>query len=413
MNDEICNSSYLLGHSQTFIGVLATLVVLCLFRGESNFIRKYLKDIGDEIMQEINKVVQGIIKKEIGLPDFENIKERLGIDLLSKDHGFMRAVASGQSRWVLEQSLMRAYAGIDKSVMSLYFTLCEGSNRDLGEAECKGNEIKDAKEFTMVALYAFFFSVIILLLDCCIPPDCWSQWYMNLFLHAFTMASYVFIGVIWRRFWKRVPTAEAKQVEAKEKKVPIKKIVKMLIIALLPVVFWYCSNDLVLHTSLLWNWSTFSLLVVYVVSLALLATLHNKKRIELAFSSSPYNNRFVSSHFLYIFLASVGITGICAVISLIPSVEFAGYFHRTQVMTCSLILFVFLNAFFLSFWLPYRKYSQLRKVYREKVSNNMQKKKEAGESKIKSAIEKYKKVVEKIKEEVTENATASNDESQP
>ena len=43
------NSVSLLGGSQTFVGILATLVILCIAQNANNFMFEVLKDIKEEI----------------------------------------------------------------------------------------------------------------------------------------------------------------------------------------------------------------------------------------------------------------------------------------------------------------------------------------------------------------------------
>ena len=48
---------FFLGNSTTFIGCILTLLVLCFFVGENNFIQKLLKQILDESKEEINNIL--------------------------------------------------------------------------------------------------------------------------------------------------------------------------------------------------------------------------------------------------------------------------------------------------------------------------------------------------------------------
>lgn len=45
------NSVCLLGGSQTFVGILATLVILCIAQNANNFMFEVLKDIKEEIVR--------------------------------------------------------------------------------------------------------------------------------------------------------------------------------------------------------------------------------------------------------------------------------------------------------------------------------------------------------------------------
>lgn len=53
---EMENSVCLLGGSQTFVGILATLVVLCIAQNSNNFIFEILKDIKEEIVRYTKKL---------------------------------------------------------------------------------------------------------------------------------------------------------------------------------------------------------------------------------------------------------------------------------------------------------------------------------------------------------------------
>lgn len=50
------NSIYLLGSSQTFVGVLATLTILCIGRNANNFMYEVLKDIKSQIVEYTKRI---------------------------------------------------------------------------------------------------------------------------------------------------------------------------------------------------------------------------------------------------------------------------------------------------------------------------------------------------------------------
>lgn len=50
------NSVSLLGDSQTFVGILATLVILCIAQNANNFMFEVLKDIKEEIVRYTKKL---------------------------------------------------------------------------------------------------------------------------------------------------------------------------------------------------------------------------------------------------------------------------------------------------------------------------------------------------------------------
>ena len=50
------NSVCLLGGSQTFVGILATLVILCIAQNANNFMFEVLKDIKEEIVRYTKKL---------------------------------------------------------------------------------------------------------------------------------------------------------------------------------------------------------------------------------------------------------------------------------------------------------------------------------------------------------------------
>lgn len=52
---EVYSISFL-GSSQTFVGILATLIILCIGRNDNNFIYEVLKDIKSQIVEYTKRI---------------------------------------------------------------------------------------------------------------------------------------------------------------------------------------------------------------------------------------------------------------------------------------------------------------------------------------------------------------------
>ena len=50
----------LLGKSQTLFGVLATIVVLCIFKGNNNFISEILKEIRERLKEKVHSLTVSV-----------------------------------------------------------------------------------------------------------------------------------------------------------------------------------------------------------------------------------------------------------------------------------------------------------------------------------------------------------------
>lgn len=149
MQEEIS----LLDNSQTLIGVLSTLLVLCLFIGESgNFIFMLLKDmksVFDNIINEkVTKLGQQIKQK---IDKHENLSD---LDFFEKVSQHDRAQDFLRTRMAL---------GAIPGNAKVKFNLIKDNFSELSE------KFISNKEFARLALLMFFFSLKILVIDALLP----------------------------------------------------------------------------------------------------------------------------------------------------------------------------------------------------------------------------------------------------
>jgi hypothetical protein len=384
MNDIVCNSSYLLNHSQTFVGVLTTLVVLCLFHNEGNFFTNYLKYLGIEMKDRLDEVKERVIHFR---------KEKIEESALIKDHEFWSTLAEEYDRNnPNSESLYNKCVNIYQQIETIHIScllLLDKENKEISvfdkmEKDCL--QIEKAKEFNLIALYTFFFSLAILSIDSFVPPG----YYMTLsalFLYPFTLLSFVFTATIWTRFWKRVPNKDAEETQRRIAIPWYVKALKVILIIILPGIFCYLENLIIdknLLPDCLHYLSVVIFLLLYFVTLRLFAFR--------CFNNGTFrcDRRLISYHFIYISVLSALIAGICAFMSHISLKEFAGYGHHTTILMYSSVSFILLNAFVLPFLLSHIKHRRILKDYTKLIEGK-------AIEELEKCIKGYNEVVAEIK----------------
>ena len=138
----------LLGSSQTFLGTLATLAILCIFHNDNNFIYKILEAVRTDFQNEINKLRSHI--------RFENIMKTAEYKLLMF---FINDSKSDLNKKQEGAKLLTEIASVRQQLQFKYGVPLE----TIGDR--KFEEIKNAKEQVMAPLYTFGLCLLIFIFD--------------------------------------------------------------------------------------------------------------------------------------------------------------------------------------------------------------------------------------------------------
>ena len=136
------DSIFLLGASQTFVGILATLVILCIARNANNFIFEVLSDIKKEIVNYTRK-----LKPTISLDFIKNSSDYKSIFLFTENE------KRKENNKVLYEKCKTAIMQIDilKFVLQVKLTDWDKSIIDFADA------IENKKEQQKGPMFAFAF----------------------------------------------------------------------------------------------------------------------------------------------------------------------------------------------------------------------------------------------------------------
>ena len=144
------DSILLLGASQTFVGILATLVILCIARNANNFIFEVLSDIKKEIVNYTRK-----LKPTISLDFIKDSSDYKSIFLFTENE------KRKENNKVLYDKCKTAIMQIDilKFVLQVKLTDWDKSIIDFADA------IENKKEQQKGPMFAFAFCIVVFIFD--------------------------------------------------------------------------------------------------------------------------------------------------------------------------------------------------------------------------------------------------------
>lgn len=174
----------LLGNSQTFLGTLATLTILCIFFCKSNFIYSILEEIKMKFEEEIKSLRTNT--------KIERITEKT-------DYKLLRQVANNDNsdNPELKAEAIALLAKITDAKLQLQFKYIpvEGTGDTLIE------DIHSSKEQILAPLYTFCYCLVIFIFDELLRiPTIGNIDFLCSVLSIFSTISIVFWGLIWIKF---------------------------------------------------------------------------------------------------------------------------------------------------------------------------------------------------------------------
>lgn len=185
----------LLHNTQTIIGVLLTIVVLCLFNNESNFLLQLIKDLtadfttnlektNNKIGNEINEYIENLEKQK-------NIKApRLYWVRLAKDNNLTNEYNELMQNNKEEQNINYCVLEALKKNKDILFSY--------KKEQRKQNERSKQNEQNFISLYFLIMLLFVMSLDAC----CISLEFGGVFLVMESIVSTYFSISLWRRWYK-------------------------------------------------------------------------------------------------------------------------------------------------------------------------------------------------------------------
>lgn len=350
-----------LGNSQTFVGVLASLVVLCIL-DSGNFILGILKKIGERIDGKIKRLdkrldLQGKIGKLKPYQSFQSFietsKEKEREKKLTDKEDELKKEALA-----LEMNLQATFSAF-KSDLTPEFII---------PARSLIKKIKDSREQLIAPLYVLLYSIVVFICDEIVRAKLVDIDWIVTFLSVFTAFSFVFWGMVWLAFYNGI-RIESKATDKKKKrnyfeKWICKNVTWKIAFSILAIycLFPICSCWLAKGTEVNWYGIILglSLFIGTIVSISVCRVRSHKLL-------GRYLYMFSLRHFGGLFIVSLLIT---------LTLFFCTSFYREMTdyfiiyedciaIKAAIIAFIIINGLFLPFWMPYVGYNRVFKIVKE------------------------------------------------
>lgn len=176
------NSIYLLGSSQTFVGVLATLTILCIGRNANNFMYEVLKDIKSQIV-EYTKRIKPII-------NLDSVKEGTDYRLIF----LYSKTDKAKDNKELYDECTNAFSKVDNAKFELQAKLTNWDSNVINFTDA----IENKKEQQKGPMFAFAFSIIVFVFDELLR--CQYIPFKNELLAILSLFS-IFVAIYWIVKW--------------------------------------------------------------------------------------------------------------------------------------------------------------------------------------------------------------------
>lgn len=322
----------LLGETQTFFGTLLTFAVLQLFyqgkNSENYFIKliefisndtiKNLRKSNDEVRAYNKKLLQYINKKKGSISLTEN-----EIDSFSEDITVHAARLS---------------------ILTLRLNQCEDKLKKISKIETP----------QLVALYLFFFGLIIMFIDL-IPVH---NNFTTGFITFYFVLSASFISTLWKEYYTTSKNMKIKKVKKFKKTIPLN-----LNSTLLSIVF-----SIFIVTCLFFLLYSASF---YMLMIAIFLVFFSVGLCEEFYRTIDYNRHFILSHVVCILLTAVTLGILCQLWYSNNSLSYLwneskAYIH---IFRCALILFMIFNLIIIPLIITYLRYQEWKTPFFKELNS--------------------------------------------
>lgn len=342
--------SIFLGDSQTFLGTIATLTILCVFseQDSSNFIVSVLKGIRERIEKQIRQLKENT---SMELPD--------SIQLLQYFLGNANVESELNNKGV---QILREIFVKENELKAQYTMNVEFKKDELFE------QIKKSEEQFLAPLYSFLFCLVIFVFDELLRVHFVGKEWLVSGMALFTFYSYLFWLIIWIKFF----VIHRAGYKKREKTFIPERLMKRWNEISLLVRHWGCSKSFTLRLAcfLLFFVVCFLLaahcnskisMFILVVGLSIPVLIKGYSRVNCFFDEEDYSHLFLVGHFVAIFILSFLLA---IVIHL-----FVDYDHSFKSllipyenflwMKYSVLCFALLNGIVFPFLFPFLCYNSL------------------------------------------------------
>lgn len=172
----------LLGGSQTFLGIIATLTILCIFHNDGNFITKMLSLVYDRIKKEI-----GELSKKVKVAQSDSTEWKLLMLFLSND-----------KQDELHEEGARVMRDINSRIdeKSIEYMGLEVTNKPFLD------HVSTCSEHIMAPFYSFLYCLLVFIYDEVLRSGIPGKDWILSSLAIFTFFSFVLWTLVWTHFFR-------------------------------------------------------------------------------------------------------------------------------------------------------------------------------------------------------------------
>lgn len=201
-----------LGESQTFIGVLASLIVLCVLLDTGNFIHRILDEIKERIKEEIDK-----LDNATGFDSIDEVSYESDYKLLVRHIKELKSKEDSGSISYSEKEALSKAVNMELTLNMKFASLkAKASGSFLQPARNLLNEISLSREQVLAPCYALLSCLIVFFCDEIIVEFSQMSDFIVSFLIFFCVFSFIFWFTVWTLFLKGIQFVNALQSEEQQ-----------------------------------------------------------------------------------------------------------------------------------------------------------------------------------------------------
>lgn len=341
----------LLGNSQTFIGVLATIVVLCVVTGSSNFLYNILESYAKPTRENI-KNFKGELEKQTSL--------LIKADSHKKFLNFIKSINDNPIHSSSLNDIANQYKVLHKISLNEFTGRYNGTY--LVPFENRSNDICNSREQTFAPLFVFAYCILVFIFDGIVSwfPSTLSQ--ILSVIAIFTLLSTFFLIGIWFKFYSEFYSVSSHKDEKDRHTEPIRisktTIIKTFFLkALFPTVFTviclWIIDSVIIHIH------TLIIRTLIGISIVLPLCVLGWKHIKIRTSFGKYSHSFLLWHFGCVLVLSVSYT----ILLFLPFDYLISakipYSDKQWEIQCAIIAFIIIFGLILPFAIPYHCYKNI------------------------------------------------------
>lgn len=374
MPEDVSNKLEMLGGSQTFLGVLATIVILFIIADKSNLIHYILLEVKDKIEYQIN-----------------SLKVNTSIDsvLKSRSYKLLNYFLSEKYRddkLHTEGSQLLAKITSKRAELQISYISVEGNDGKILDS------IKNSQAPLLAPLYTFIFCITIFIYDELLRSE--SLWFNDILissLSCFILISYLYWFIMWISFMNNINFKEM------DKNIKAKRLKRLINHTCYCFKKWHCGIIYYLNQKTI-IWLFIIRMGICVLLLGILLSInaylyHINNYIIVLLSiifpviftgiirlysyggKEKYSYVFMCGHYVAIIIMSIILSVSIFIIADLTSTTESVLIQYTSCkwIKVSTFLFILLNGIFLPFILPYYRYNSYYKFSKKQVRESEKK----------------------------------------